>query len=161
MTFRKILAAIAGAAALTAAGQLQFDAARKLQVAEHIIGNYYVDTLDIDKVVEQGIIAMLKELDPHSTYTTAAETKALTEPLNGNFSGIGVQFQMVQDTVYVIQAVASGPSEKVGIIPGDRIVAANDTTIAGVKMQTSDVMKRLRGPKGSIVNLKARAPLGA
>ena len=154
MTFRKILAAIAGAAALTAAGQLQFDAARKLQVAEHIIGNYYVDTLDIDKVVEQGIIAMLKELDPHSTYTTAAETKALTEPLNGNFSGIGVQFQMVQDTVYVIQAVASGPSEKVGIIPGDRIVAANDTTIAGVKMQTSDVMKRLRGPKGSIVNLK-------
>lgn len=149
-----LLAAAMTAATLTAAAQLQFDAARKLQIAEHIIENYYVDSLNVDKVVEQGIIAMLKELDPHSSYTTAAETKALTEPLNGNFSGIGVQFQMVQDTVYVIQAVASGPSEKVGIIPGDRIVAANDTVIAGVKMQNSDVMKRLRGPKGSIVNLK-------
>lgn len=154
MKVRHILAATAIAGGLTAGAQMQFDAARKLQIAEHIIENYYVDTLNIDRIVEQGIVAMLKELDPHSTYTTAAETKALTEPLNGNFSGIGVQFQMVQDTVYVIQAVASGPSEKVGIIPGDRIVAANDTVIAGVKMQNSDVMKRLRGPKGSIVNLK-------
>lgn len=154
MRLLKIFVILLCASGLTAGAQMQFDAARKLQVAEHVIQHYYVDTLNIDRVVEQGIVAMLKELDPHSTYTTAAETKALTEPLNGNFSGIGVQFQMVQDTVYVIQAVAQGPSEKVGIIPGDRIVAANDTAIAGVKMATSDVMKRLRGPKGSIVNLK-------
>lgn len=132
----------------------QFDAAQKLHIAEQIIENYYVDTLSADKVVEQGIIAMLKELDPHSTYTTAAETKALTEPLNGNFSGIGVQFQVVKDTVYVIQTVAGGPSEKVGIIPGDRIVACNDTAIAGKNLQNSEVMKRLRGPKGSVANLK-------
>ena len=128
--------------------------ARKLQIVEAIIENYYVDTVDVNKVVEQGIIGMLKELDPHSTYTTAEETKALTEPLNGNFSGIGVQFQMVNDTVYVIQAVAGGPSEKVGIIPGDRIVASNDTVLAGRKMQNSQIMKHLRGPKGTIANLK-------
>lgn len=130
------------------------EASRKLQLTDLIIQKFYVDSIDANKIVEQGIIAMLKELDPHSTYTTAEETKALTEPLNGNFSGIGVQFQMVQDTVYVIQAVPSGPSEKVGIIPGDRIIAANDTIIAGLKLQNSQVMKQLRGPKGSIVNLK-------
>lgn len=142
------------ASAFGISAQSPINASRKLQLADMIIQKFYVDTINADKVVEQGIIAMLKELDPHSTYTTAEETKALTEPLNGNFSGIGVQFQMVQDTVYVIQAVASGPSEKVGIIPGDRIVAANDTVIAGMKLQNSQIMKRLRGPKGSIVNLK-------
>lgn len=140
--------------ALGAAAQFQFDAAHKLQATEQIIERLYVDTVNVDKIIEQGIIAMLKELDPHSSYTTATETKALTEPLNGNFSGIGVQFQLVQDTVYVIQAVAGGPSEKVGIIPGDRIVAANDTVLAGVKMLNADIMKHLRGPKGTIVNLK-------
>ena len=67
--------------------------------------------------MQEAIVAMLKTLDPHSTYTTAEETRALTEPLNGNFSGIGVQFQMLQDTVYVIQPVAGGPCEKVGILP--------------------------------------------
>ena len=83
-------------------GQRLSDASKKLQLADLIIQQFYVDTINSNKIVEQGIIAMLKELDPHSTYTTAEETKALTEPLNGNFSGIGVQFQMVQDTVYVI-----------------------------------------------------------
>lgn len=153
-----IIPAAVGSVALAASANIfappRFDAAQKLHVAEQIIENYYVDTLTADRIVEQGIIAMLKELDPHSTYTTASETKALTEPLNGNFSGIGVQFQIVQDTVYVIQTVAGGPSEKVGIVPGDRIVACNDTVIAGQKMQNSDVMKRLRGPKGSVANLK-------
>lgn len=157
-TLKATFIAIALTAALTANanifGRQQFNPAQKLQLTDMIIENYYVDTLNVDKVVEKGIVAMLKELDPHSTYTTAQETKALTEPLNGNFSGIGVQFQMVQDTVYVIQTVASGPSEKVGIVPGDRIVACNDTTIAGKGLETSEVMKHLRGPKGSIANLK-------
>ena len=136
------------------AARANFDAAKKLMTAQGFIQNYYADSVNMDRVVEQGIIAMLKELDPHSLYTDAAETKALTEPLNGNFSGIGVQFQLVQDTVYVIQTTAGGPSEKVGIIPGDRIVAANDTVIAGRKLHNSDIMKRLRGAKGSWVNLK-------
>lgn len=155
---RLIIPAVLGLLAATASANIfqsrQIDAAQKLHIAEQIIEKYYVDTLSTDKVVEQGIIAMLKELDPHSTYTTAAETKALTEPLNGNFSGIGVQFQIVKDTVYVIQTVAGGPSEKVGIIPGDRIIACNDTAIAGKNLQNSEVMKRLRGPKGSVANLK-------
>lgn len=155
---RLIIPIAAGSISLAASANIfapqRFSPAQKLHIAEQIIESYYVDTLSTEKVVEQGIIAMLKELDPHSTYTTAAETKALTEPLNGNFSGIGVQFQIVQDTVYVIQTVAGGPSEKVGIIPGDRIVSCNDTIIAGQKMQNSDIMKRLRGPKGSIANLK-------
>lgn len=140
--------------ALALSSSAQIEPGRKLATAEYIIEHFYADSINLDRVVEQGIVGMLKELDPHSSYTTAEETKALTEPLQGNFSGIGVQFQMVQDTVYVIQAVAAGPSEKVGIIPGDRIVAANDTVIAGVKMTTQNVMKHLRGPKGTFVNLK-------
>ncbi len=154
MKIKHILYASMLCAAVPAQAQMVFPPEKKLQLTTAIIDNYYVDTLNVDKVIEQGIIAMLKELDPHSSYTTAEETKSLTEPLNGNFSGIGVQYQMVQDTVYVIQAVPSGPSEKVGIIPGDRIVAADDTVIAGRNMPTSKVMKYLRGPKGSIVNLK-------
>lgn len=156
MKLKHLLAALAIPTLLQAQffGQQKLAPAQKLQVAEAIIENYYVDTVSANKVVEQGIIAMLKELDPHSTYTNAQETKDLTEPLNGNFSGIGVQFQMVQDTVYVIQTVAGGPSEKVGIIPGDRIVACNDTILAGRKMLNSKIMKHLRGPKGSQALLK-------
>lgn len=77
----------------------------------------------------------------------------MNEPLQGNFEGIGVQFNMVEDTLLVIQPVVNGPSEKVGIIAGDRIVTVNDTSIAGVKMSRTDIMKRLRGPKGTKVNL--------
>lgn len=153
---KKILLTIAAAGAMigSMAQTQKFEPMRKLQLTGALIENYYVDSVNTDTIVQEAIIAMLKTLDPHSTYTTAEETKALTEPLDGNFSGIGVQFQMVQDTVYVIQPTAGGPSEKVGIIPGDRIVAANDTAIAGVKMPQSSVMKHLRGTKGSVVNLK-------
>lgn len=135
------------------AGAQHFTPARKLQFAEHIIENYYVDTVNASKVVEDAITAMLKDLDPHSVYTNAEETRELTEPLQGNFSGIGIQFNMATDTVYVIQTVAGGPSEKAGILAGDRIIAANDTVLAGKKMRNSEVMKHLRGPKGSEVKL--------
>ncbi len=126
---------------------------RKLQIAEIAISNLYVDTVNQQKLVEDGIRGMLEKLDPHSTYTTAKETKAMNESLNGSFDGIGVQFNMQEDTLLVIQPVAKGPSEKVGILPGDRIVAVNDTTIAGVKMSREEIMRRLRGPKGTKVNL--------
>ena len=92
-------------------------------------------------------VVMLKGLDPHSTYTDAKETKAMNEPLQGDFEGIGVQFNMIEDTLVVIQPVVNGPSEKVGIIAGDRIVMVDDTLIAGVKMNRADIMKRLRGKK--------------
>ena len=128
--------------------------ARKLQLAEFAIANLYVDDVDEDKLVEDAIINMLEELDPHSTYSDAEEVKKLNEPLVGNFDGIGVQFNMATDTLFVIQPVSGGPSEKVGILAGDRIIEVNDTVIAGVKMSTEEIMRRLRGPKGTKVNLK-------
>lgn len=126
---------------------------RKLQMAEMAITNMYVDSVDEQRLVEDGIRGMLEKMDPHSSYTTAKETKSMTESLNGSFEGIGVQFNMQADTLLVIQPVTNGPSEKVGIVAGDRIVSVNDTAIAGVKMSREDIMKRLRGPKGTKVKL--------
>lgn len=130
--------------------------ARKLQLALYAINNLYVDSTSQTKLVEDAITGMLENLDPHSTYTNPEETKEMTEPLAGNFDGIGIQFNMLTDTVYVIQVVSGGPSEKVGLMAGDRIVEVNDTVIAGVKMSTPEVMKRLRGPKGSEVHVKVK-----
>ena len=126
---------------------------RKLVMAHSAIANLYVDEVDEAKIVEASIKAMLKELDPHSTYLTAKEVEKMNEPLQGNFEGIGVQFNIVDDTLFVIQTVSKGPSEKVGILPGDRIVTVNDTAIAGVKMSREEIVKRLRGPKDSVVEL--------
>ena len=128
--------------------------ARKLQLAEFAIANLYVDKVDEGKLVESAIVKMLEDLDPHSTYSDPEEVKRLNEPLVGNFDGIGIQFNMVTDTLFVIQPVSGGPSEKVGILAGDRIIEVNDTVIAGVKMSTDEVMRRLRGPKGSKVTVK-------
>ncbi len=126
---------------------------RKLQIAEMAISNLYVDSVNEDRLAEDAIRGMLEKLDPHSSYTTAKETKAMSESLNGSFEGIGVQFNMQQDTLLVIQPVTNGPSEKVGIVAGDRIVSVNDTAIAGVKMAREEIMKRLRGKKGTKVRL--------
>ena len=126
---------------------------RKLQIAEMAINELYVDTVNEQKLVEDGIRGMLEKLDPHSTYSTPKEVKEMNEPLQGNFEGIGVQFNMVEDTLLVIQTVSGGPSEKMGILAGDRIVSVNDTAIAGVKMSKEEIMKRLRGPKGTKVLL--------
>lgn len=126
---------------------------RKLQFAEVAISNLYVDSVDEGKLVEDAIRGMLDKLDPHSSYLTPKQVKEANEPLNGNFEGIGVQFNMMDDTLMVIQPVTKGPSEKVGIIAGDRIVSVNDTAIAGVNMSKEEIMKRLRGPKGTKVRL--------
>lgn len=125
----------------------------KLQIAEMAVKNLYVDSVDEDKLVEDAIRGMLEKLDPHSSYSTAKETKEMTESLNGSFDGIGVQFNLVEDTLLVIQPVLKGPSEKVGIMAGDRIVTVDDTLIAGVKMSKEEIMRRLRGPKGTRVRL--------
>ena len=125
----------------------------KLQIAEMATTNLYVDSVDEKKLVEDAIRGMLEKLDPHSQYATPDEVKQMNEPLQGNFEGIGVQFNMIEDTLMVIQPVTNGPSEKVGIIAGDRIVSVNDTAIAGVKMSKEEIMKRLRGPKGTKVVL--------
>lgn len=128
-------------------------AARKLQLAEFAISRLYVDEVNEEELVEKAITSMLEELDPHSTYTNAEEARKMNEPLEGEFEGIGIQFQMMEDTLLVVQPVSGGPSEKVGILAGDRITAVEDTLIAGVKMSTEEIMSRLRGPKGSVVKL--------
>ena len=132
----------------------QFDQQmRKLIYAYGAINQLYVDSVDVTKTTEDAIRGVLKELDPHSVYTPAKDVQALNEPLTGSFEGIGVQFNVDEDTLVIIQPVSGGPSEKVGIIAGDKIVTVNDSAIAGVKMSREEIMKRLRGPKGTKVRL--------
>ena len=126
---------------------------RKLSIAEMAISNLYVDSVDEGKLAEDAIRGMLEKLDPHSSYSTPKEVKALNEPLIGNFEGIGVQFNMLEDTLLIVQTINDGPSEKVGILAGDRIVTVNDTSIAGVNMSKEEIMRRLRGPKGTKVHV--------
>lgn len=126
---------------------------RKMIYSQSAIKQLYVDTVNESKLVEDAIRGMLKELDPHSQYTPAKDVQALNEPLQGSFEGIGVQYNINEDTLVVIQPTSGGPSEKVGIIAGDKIVTVNDTAIAGVKMSRAETMKRLRGPKGTKVKL--------
>lgn len=138
--------------------QIRFDFGKgsplkKIQYAEMAISSLYVDSVDENRLAEEAIKGMLESLDPHSTYTNAKETQALEEPLQGDFEGIGVSFNMVDDTLIVVQPIVNGPSEKAGIIAGDRIITVNDSAIAGVKMARSEIMRRLRGKKGTMVHL--------
>lgn len=154
-TFSFLLVVIALFSCLHLKAQ-EFNSDQKLRLTHALIEAYYVEEVNSDTIVTEAIKAMLKTLDPHSSYTDAAETKELTEPLDGKFSGIGIQFNMLEDTVYVVQTIVGGPCEKVGILPGDRIISANDTIIAGLKMKNNQIMKVLRGPKGSKVILKVK-----
>ena len=113
----------------------------------------YVDSANVDNLSEKAVVAILKELDPHSTYADPEEVRAMDENLGGNFHGIGIRYTMENDTLFVISTVVGGPSEKVGILSGDRIITVNDTIIAGKKLNTNDIQKRLRGPKETIVKL--------
>lgn len=130
------------------------DANRKLNMVLSSIENLYVDKVDENKLVDDAIVSLLNDLDPHSNYLNQEEVKEMNEPLQGNFEGIGIQFNMLTDTLYVISVISGGPSERVGLLAGDRIIQVNDTIIAGVKMKNSDIMSRLRGKKGTIVNVK-------
>lgn len=129
---------------------------KKLMNAEFAISQFYVDSVNEDKLVEDAIRGMLEQLDPHSSYSTPEETRELEEPLEGEFSGIGIQFNMQQDTLYVIQTIVGGPAERVGMLAGDRIVQVEDTVIAGMKMRNTRIMKMLRGKKGSKVNVMVK-----
>ena len=133
--------------------EIDIEQMRKLQYAQLAITNLYVDSVNQKKLVEDAINGMLEKLDPHSSYSDAEQTKKLNEPLEGNFEGIGVQFNMLADTLVVIQPTAKGPSEKAGIIAGDRIVSVDGEPIAGVKMERDSIMRKLRGPKGTKVVL--------
>ena len=158
MTIKSTLTILCMAVSLSAAAQHRGneqldDQMKKLIIAYGAINQLYVDSIDNEKLTEDAIVGMLKELDPHSTYTPAKDVEAANESLTGSFEGIGVQYNMQEDTLVVIQTISGGPSEKAGIIAGDKIITVNDTAIAGVKMSRENIMKRLRGPKDSTVKL--------
>ncbi len=125
----------------------------KLNSVLNYIQDAYVDSVSKDELVEKTIPAVLKNLDPHSVYIPAKDFKEVNDPLEGNFDGIGVQFNIQKDTVVVIKTIPGGPSELIGLKDGDRIVKVNDSLIAGVKISTTNVMKRLKGPKGTKVKV--------
>lgn len=155
---RKVIAAVLGSLFLSLTGCVygQYRPTPegiKLERTLQLINSLYVDDADSKKLTEAAIRAMLEELDPHSTYLNEEEVRAMNEPLQGNFDGIGIQFNMLTDTLYVLEVISGGPSQKVGLMPGDKIIKVNDTVIAGVNMNSQDVVKMLRGPKGTAVNV--------
>ena len=127
------------------------DSDRKLNTILNLIQQEYVDTVDIDELVENSIPKILTNLDPHSMYISAKELSSVNDELEGNFSGIGISFMVMSDTIRIIEVISGGPSEKVGLLPGDRIVAINDTSCIGIKDE--DVKKQLRGIKDTKVKL--------
>ncbi|MDD5693752.1 MAG: S41 family peptidase [Bacteroidales bacterium] len=118
----------------------------------------YVDSLSGDKIREDAINGMLNELDPHSQYMSAEMLKDANETLGGNFEGIGIEFRIVSDTINVVQVIPGGPSERVGLRSGDRILRINDSVVAGVKMENQDVIRKLRGPRGTRVSVTVYRP---
>ena len=126
---------------------------RKLNAILNLIAQDYVDTTNLKDLIELSIPEILSNLDPHTVYFSAEELKAATDDLNGSFSGIGISFVMINDTIGVVEVIPGGPSEKVGILAGDKIVMIDDSVATGPKMTTGEVMKRLRGDKGTKVKL--------
>lgn len=125
----------------------------KLSDLLHIIDDQYVDTVSINDLVEKALPQILRELDPHSTYIGADEVEATMQDLKGSFSGIGVQFTIYEDTVRIVKVIPGGPSERVGLRPGDRIIAVNGKSYVGKDVNNDETMKRLKGPAGSEVAL--------
>lgn len=125
----------------------------KFKRALQLISYMYVDSVNEEKLVETAIIKMLEELDPHSVYISEEDVKRTNEPLEGNFEGIGIQFQILRDTINVVNVIAGGPSETVGIYAGDKIVKINDENSTGSKVNNAYVIEHLRGKKGTKVVL--------
>lgn len=128
----------------------------ELQEVFSYIDAKYVDGVNDNKLAESAIEAALKELDPHSNYISPEDLQAVNEDLQGNFEGIGVEFSIVRDTIMVVTPIAGGPSEKLGILSGDQIIAIEDSIIAGTGMTNEQVVKRLRGEKGTVVNISIK-----
>jgi carboxyl-terminal processing protease len=130
----------------------------KFNKAFHSITNYYIDSVDGSKMVEQIIEEMISDLDPHTTYLTAREVRDMNEPLQGNFEGIGIQFNIYKDTIYVVSPISGGPSEKVGLKAGDRIIKIDGENVAGTNINSTGVRNRLLGEKGTKVNVTVMRP---
>lgn len=127
--------------------------ANKLDNVLNYVENEYVDEISKQDIIERTIPRILEDLDPHSQYIPAQELQKVNEPLEGNFSGIGIQFNMLNDTLVVIQTVANGPSQKVGIQAGDRIIKVDGRTVAGQNVPSDSIVTKLRGPRGTTVKV--------
>lgn len=138
---------------LTAFSQVLNEGTFKIGRTFGLIDAFYVDSADLDKLTEKAIIEILKNLDPHSTYISAKDVKDMNEPLNGNFDGVGVHFNLLRDTIIIVETISGGPSEKIGIKSGDRILTIDKEKVTGINMTTAGVRKRLMGPKGTKVNV--------
>ena len=121
-----------------------------------LVDMFYVDTVKQEKLVEDAIREMLKKLDPHSIYISKDDVKSMNEPLQGNFEGIGIQFNIMNDTIMVVSPIAGGPSEKLGIQAGDRIIMIDGENVAGIGIKNKDVTDKLRGDKGTIVTVNIK-----
>lgn len=133
--------------------QVLSDESLKFSQVLNWIDKYYVDSVSKAELVENAIIEMLQSLDPHSTYMNKDEVKQMNEPLQGNFEGIGISFNILNDTIFVVNPIPGGPSEQVGILSGDRIIFIDGENVAGKGIKTSDVFTRLRGKKGTRVTV--------
>lgn len=129
------------------------EATKKFGSLLNLIDRAYVDTTNQEKLVETAIVAMLKEMDPHSVYISKEDKDRMNEPLKGNFEGIGIQFNIYHDTIMVVSPISGGPSESLGILSGDRIVTIDGENVAGIGIKNEGVMERLRGEKGSKVTV--------
>ena len=135
--------------------QLSFRARNdKINSVLNIIESDYVDSVNRNELVEAAIPAILKKLDPHSVYIPAKDLAHANEPLQGNFDGIGISFNLLTDTILVISTIPGGPSEKLGLLAGDKIIYVNDSLVAGRQLSDEKVMGMLKGPRGTIVRIK-------
>ena len=139
--------------AVTASSQVLNEGTFKFGRTLSLIDNFYVDSVNLNMLTEKAIIEVLKNLDPHSTYISAKDVKEMNEPLNGNFEGIGVQFNLLRDSIIIVEPIGGGPSEKVGIRAGDRILTIDQEKVTGINISTNGVRSRLMGPKGTKVNI--------
>ena len=129
------------------------EGSKKFDALLQIVKYAYVDTVNEKKLVEDAIVGMFEKLDPHSVYIPKEELQKMNEPLEGSFEGVGIQFNILHDTLVVVSPISGGPSEKVGIMPGDKIIKVDGENIAGVGLKNSDVQRLLRGKKGTKVTV--------
>ena len=153
---RRILLALMALAFLPSVFMAQDDTQKHLQSFNALVNHInelYVDSINPRKLIEDAMVHMLEELDPHSVYIPAEELAEMNEPLKGNFDGVGIQFNILKDTIFVVSPISGGPSEKVGIMAGDRIVQVEEENVAGIGIKNSDVQRLLKGPRGTLVNV--------
>ena len=136
------------------AKKVQVEGGTKFDEVMWYVGNDYVEKPDAKKLQDEAIAAMMEELDPHSAYISLDEFNEVNDPLLGSFDGIGVQFRLEKDTIAIVNVIKGGPSEKVGILAGDRILYVDDTLVANKKLKNEDVMRKLKGPKGTKVRVR-------